>query len=348
MQSPADTGRRFVTVRRRRPTTGPAGRSHGSGHPAGPHGRIKDFAAFPAPQDGRAHRPRQLRIDRSLAPIRRRRRRRWVILGVVGIAAALAAWFVLAAARGRRADHAGRDHVPSQQFVRAQRHRLRRRAAQGGDLLEGDRAPGMAGRRRRLAREGGRGDRAPRRPRRRRAGGERARPTSTPRGPRSSRRRPRSATRCAQLQAQRRISWPRNSSPRPSLDTAKARADAPPPAWPARSATIAAAEANARNAAGRGRPHADPRAVRRRDPVQERERRRHRHAVLERRRLQGRGGDDGRHGARSRSRPTSPSRASPRSRSASRRRSCSTRCPTRAFAAASAAWCRPSTAPRRR
>ena len=60
----------------------------------------------------------RLKIDRSLAPVRRRRTRRWVILGVAGIAVALAAGFVLT--RPRVVDVqtvAVVTSFPSQQFV---------------------------------------------------------------------------------------------------------------------------------------------------------------------------------------------------------------------------------------
>jgi len=60
----------------------------------------------------------KLRIDRNLAPVRRRRTRRWVILGVAGIAVALAAGFVLT--RPRVVDVqtvAVVTSFPSQQFV---------------------------------------------------------------------------------------------------------------------------------------------------------------------------------------------------------------------------------------
>ena len=60
----------------------------------------------------------RLRIDRSLAPVRRRRTRRWVLLGVAGIAVALGAGYVLT--RPRIVDVqtvAVVTSYPSQQFV---------------------------------------------------------------------------------------------------------------------------------------------------------------------------------------------------------------------------------------
>ena len=57
---------------------------------------------------------------------------------------------------------------------------------------------------------------------------------------------------------------------------------------------------------GGGRADAHPRALRRHRAHQERQCRRHHHAVLLRRRLQGRGGDHRRHGRRWKSRRTSP------------------------------------------
>ena len=94
----------------------------------------------------------------------------------------------------------------------------------------------------------------------------------------SSRRRPRCATRERSLKRSRDLVG-KNFVSRPALDTAMARAR--------RAAAVANARGRAsarrrrtRNAAGRGRPHADPRAVRRRGAVEERERRRHDHAVL--------------------------------------------------------------------
>ena len=77
----------------------------------------------------------------------------------------------------------------------AQRHRLRRRAAQGGDFVEGDRPARMARRRRRLARQGRRHHCADRRARRRRAVGERAGQRGRGEGRARRRRRPRRPTR---------------------------------------------------------------------------------------------------------------------------------------------------------
>ena len=95
---------------------------------------------------------------------------RLVALIVVALAAS---GVLLVTAVARRADDAGRHGVPVAAVRRAERDRLRRRAAQGSDRVEGERARRVARRRRRIAREGRRGDRAPRQPRRRRAGGGR-------------------------------------------------------------------------------------------------------------------------------------------------------------------------------
>ena len=167
----------------------------------------------------------KLKIDRDLAPVRGRRRRRWLWLAaVIVVAVAGGGWYALQPRVDERRHDARRDDVSVAAVRRAQRDRLRRRAAQGGDLVEGDRAPRMARRGRRLARQGRRRDRAHRRARRRRAGGER-------RGRRARRARGAGAgagrgARCAgAAEAQRRTCWRRASYRRPSVDTAKARAD---------------------------------------------------------------------------------------------------------------------------
>ena len=122
----------------------------------------------------------KLRIDRSLAPVVARRRRRWLWWGGI----LLRRWPRPAA--GSRCSRA-RSTVqttsvvttyPSQQFVAAQCDRLRRRAAQGRDLVEGHRPPRVARRGGRLARQGRRRHRAHRRARRRGAGRRARRPTS--------------------------------------------------------------------------------------------------------------------------------------------------------------------------
>jgi high-affinity iron transporter len=110
------------------------------------------------------------------------------------------------APQGRRSpDDADRHDVPVAAVRRAERDGLRRRAAQGGDLVQGDRSPRVARRRRRLAREGGRRDRAHRQPRRRRAGASAEANVAAPRAPRSSRRASSSETR-SRSTAQRRTS----------------------------------------------------------------------------------------------------------------------------------------------
>ena len=82
-----------------------------------------------------------------------------------------------AAARRDGPDDAGRDDVSVAAVRPAERHRLRRRAAQGGDFVEGHRPARMARRDRRLARQGRRHHRAHRRARRRRACRRAPRPT---------------------------------------------------------------------------------------------------------------------------------------------------------------------------
>ena len=113
----------------------------------------------------------------------------------------------------------------------------------------------------------------------------------------------------------------RNAGPRRARASSRSRRStrrrrapiAPRPASPTRAPTSAPREANARNAQVAVDYTRDPRAVRRRDPVEERERRRHRHAVLDRGRFEGRRRDDGRHEhARSRGRRV---RIEPRRRS---------------------------------
>ncbi len=131
-----------------------------------------------------------------------------------------------------------------------------------------------------------------------------------------------------------------------AVDTAKARAEKATAGVANARATINVTRSDVAQCAGRRRLHGDPRAVRRRDPVQERQRGRSRHAVLQRGRLQGRRRVDGRHEharSRGRRRRVQPVQGQPW---ASPRKSCSTRFRTRASAAASAASCRRWTAPR--
>ena len=71
-----------------------------------------------------------------------------------------------AASRHERGDDAGRHRLSFAAVRGARLDRLRRRAAQGGDIVEGFRPPRMAGCGRRFARQGGRGHRAAGRPRR--------------------------------------------------------------------------------------------------------------------------------------------------------------------------------------
>ena len=301
--------------------------------------------------------PRSL-TSRSLASIaqprarmRRSRRRRWV-------------WTGRARASRRAAPpgtHCSRAAVsvqttpvvtsyPSQQFVvlNATGYVVAQRKAAIASKATGPAR--VARRRRRLAREGGRRDRAARQPRRRRAGARRAARTCS--AARAALEQAQAEERDAAAQLKRnedlrraRVSC-RQSARRHGEGARRSRAS---PASRTRSAAIAVAEAERAQRAGRRRLHADPRAVRRRDPVEERERRRHGDAVLV-----------GAPIPRARSSAMADmstleveadvSEVEPRQdqASASRARSRSTRCPTRAFAAASAAWCRRSIARRRR
>ena len=137
----------------------------------------------------------KLRIDRSIAPVRARRRRwLWPVLAAAGRDRG---WRVVRvrAASGHRSDDAGRHDVSVAAVRRSQRDRLRRRAAQGSDRVQGQRPPRVARRCRGLARQGGRGHRAARQSRRRARRRKARKRTFVPRAPRSSRRRPRSATR---------------------------------------------------------------------------------------------------------------------------------------------------------
>jgi hypothetical protein len=282
----------------------------------------------------------KLRIDRSLAPVRRRRTRRWVVLGVVAIALLLAAGFVLT--RPRVVDVqtvAVVTAYPSQQFVVlnatgyvvAQRKAAIASKATGRlewlGVAEGSRV-----------KEGEVIARLDNRDVVAQADAARAQANAA----RASLDQTLAEERDALSQHRRNVDLvAKGFVSQSSLDTSKARADRAVAGVTSARAALAAGRGGRAQRRGRGRLHADPRAVRRRDPVEERERRRHGDAVLERDRLEGRGRRDGRTWTRSRSRPTSPSRACRRSRSASPPRSCSTRCPTRASSAASAAWCRP-------
>ena len=120
----------------------------------------------------------KLRIDRGAAPVVSRRRRRWLVVGRILLVLVAGRRVVrAAAAAGRRADDVGGHDLSVAAVRAAQRDRLRGGAAQGRDLVEGDRAARMAGRGRRLARQGRRHHRAHRRARRRRAGRKARRPT---------------------------------------------------------------------------------------------------------------------------------------------------------------------------
>jgi HlyD family secretion protein len=291
----------------------------------------------------------QLRIDRSIAPVRRSRRRRWLVAGVLAVAGlAVAGWYAQQPRVVAVADGAGRHQrtrrssssvLNATGYVVAQRKAAIASKATGRlewlGVAEG------------LARQGRRGDRAPGQSRRRRAGdsgdGERPRcPCGARAGPgRGDATRSRSVARATST-------WSRRASSRRPRSTRRRRAHDRAVAGVASArAAIGVAEANARNAQV-AVDYTQIRApVRRRGPVEERERRRRGDAVL--------AAADSKGAVvtmadmtRSRSKRTSPSRISPRSRSASPARSSSTRCRMCACSGKSAWWCRPSTARRRR
>ena len=173
----------------------------------------------------------KLRIDRSLAPIRRRARAALAVArrrSPLARSSRPAAGIATQPQRRRRPDDADRHAVSVAAVRRAERHRLRRRAAQGGDRVEGDRPARVARRRRRLARQGGRGDRAPREPRRRRAGASSAEANVTRRAGRARAGAGRGARRRRAAQAQRTtssakgfVSRRRRSTPRRRAPTAR-------------------------------------------------------------------------------------------------------------------------------
>ena len=182
-------------------------------------------------------------------------------------------WLVHAAtARAGRADDADRYRVPLTAIRRSQRDRLRRRAAQGVDLVESHGPPRMARRCGGLARQGRRRHRAHRRSRRRCPGAERrgigARRTCQCRASRG-----RGTERAGRIPAQRRPG-------REELHfqvRARQRESATRPRQGARQQRAGEPECRARERAqraGLSRLHADPRALRWCDPVEERQRRR--------------------------------------------------------------------------
>ena len=289
----------------------------------------------------------KLRIDRTLAPIQSRRRRKWWWLAaLVVVAAGGAAWFVFSPRVGVGADHAYRHHVSVAAVRRAQFERIRRRPAQGGDLVEGIRPARMARCRRRFARQGGRRHCATRCPRPRSATRKRERQhQGGARGHRAGR--SGKSRRCS-------VAEPHAGSPRAEVRVA-IRAGYGEGARRPCSRRRREREGGRRRrrgecpqCAGRRRLHAHTRAVRRHHPVQERERRRHGHAVFVRSGLQGRGRHHGRHehagsrGGRVRIQPVEDQL------SASQAKSPSTRCPMCVFAARCRASCRQSIAPRQR
>ena len=289
----------------------------------------------------------KLRIDRSLAPVRASRRRRWLWIGsFAAIAVALAAWYAAQPRTVAVQTTAVVTSYPSQQFVVlnatgyvvAQRKAAIASKATGRlewlGVAEGSRV--KAGEI--IARLDNRD--------------VVAQAQSAEANVR--------AVRAALAQAQAEdweaaTTLKRNEDllakgfvSQSAVDTAKARADRAVAGVANARAAIGVAEANASKRASRRRLHADPRAVRWRDRVEERERGRHGDAVFVGGRFQGRRRQHGRHEhARGRSRCVGVEPRQDQGWAAVRDHArCAARRP--AFAAVSAAWCPPSTARRRR
>ena len=82
----------------------------------------------------------KLAIDRGFARVTRRRRRRWLWSSLLRRCRGRRRRVVYALGRGRpRAHDAGGDELSVAAVRGAERDRLRRRAAQGGDRVEGHR-----------------------------------------------------------------------------------------------------------------------------------------------------------------------------------------------------------------
>ena len=192
----------------------------------------------------------KLKLDRGLAPMRVRRRRRWSCGRVLLLLAAAAGGLVRAAAQGRHRARRRRSspRIPSQQFVVlnatgyvvAQRKAAISSKATGRlewlGVTEGSRVKAGDMIARIDARDVvAQSESAVANVRAARAALEQARAEE------------RDAQ--AQLQARARISWRRNSSRRPRWTPPGARRPRHGRRWPTRGPRIAAAEANARNAA---------------------------------------------------------------------------------------------------
>ena len=231
-------------------------------------------------EPGRRSGPPKLRIDRELGARCARAAAgagSWV--GLAARRCVAGGWFAMQPRKVRRADDAGGHRYPSQQFVVlnatgyvvAQRKAAISSKATGRlewlGVAEGSRVKAGDIIARIDARDVVAQARSAQANVRGRAGGARAGAGG--------------GTRCrAQLK--------RNAGPAGARVSCRSRRSTPPrrapiarpPASPTRGRTIGAARSERAQRAGRGRLHADPRAVRRRDPVEERERRRHGHAVL--------------------------------------------------------------------
>ena len=200
----------------------------------------------------------KLRIDRSLAPVRSSRRRKWFWLaGLALVALVGGGWLALQPRAVAVQTTSVVTSYPSQQFVVLNASGYVA-AAQGRDRVESHRSPRMARRRRRLLRSG-RSHRPTRQSRRHGAGAKRRGQRCAARA--GTRRRPRNGKRRRRSSAAR-TSWPRascrnrRSTRRRRVPTARWRA------WPTPKRDRRGRGQRAQRASRR-RLHADSRAVRR-------------------------------------------------------------------------------------
>ena len=244
----------------------------------------------------------KLTIDRGMAPVRRSRRRRWLWLAAIAvIAAAGAGWYMLQPHPVAVQTTPVVTTYPAQQYVvlNATGYVVaQRKAAIASKAI---RPAGMAGRRRRLARQGRRNHRPHRQSRCRRAGGECAgrgegfARDARPGGGRGARRGDAAEAQRGPAGEGIRLAGERRHREVAHRPRRRRRGQC--------QGRDRGGRRQRAQCADRRRFHADPRTVRRRHRLEERQRRRPRHTVLVGGRLEGCGGQHGRHEhARSRGR----------------------------------------------